>query len=330
MSGTDIFISYSREDRAAARHFAECFEQEGFTVWWDAALHSGETFDEVIENELKAAHAVVVLWSPRSVASRWVRAEATLADRRNKLAPVIIEACDRPIIFELTHTADLSNWTGDVVDGAWRLFVHDLHRVVDRSKGGGLASDKPRSAPAAPEPSAARSYSHGGKRKGEGEGKGKGEIDKVDSLMLALSSLQNAISKTKAFGQAPADDDDDDDEESATQIYTGSGVPGGDEFHCLELTDGDTLEKRYVVGKGGLKIGRTAPADVVLADGRVSRTHCQVDLADGGLMVTDLASTNGTFVDDQRIKVATVIEPGAQVRVGNVTLTYVVRTLAEV
>src|SRR5215213_1144219 len=86
MSGTDIFLSYARADRAAARMFAEAFIDEGFNVWWDAVLHSGETFDEVIEQRLRDAAAVVVLWSPRSVASRWVRAEATQADRRNKLA----------------------------------------------------------------------------------------------------------------------------------------------------------------------------------------------------------------------------------------------------
>ena len=83
--------------------FADALTQEGFSVWWDASLHSGETFDEVIEQRLRDAGAVVVLWSPRSVASRWVRAEATLADRRKKLVPAIIEPCDRPIIFELTH-----------------------------------------------------------------------------------------------------------------------------------------------------------------------------------------------------------------------------------
>jgi hypothetical protein len=38
VSDTDIFLSYSREDRSAARHFAESFAEEGFTVWWDAAL----------------------------------------------------------------------------------------------------------------------------------------------------------------------------------------------------------------------------------------------------------------------------------------------------
>ena len=120
MTALDVFISYSREDRSHARRFAERFTEEGLAVWWDAALHSGETFDEVIETALKTAKAVVVLWSPRSVSSRWVRAEATLADRQNKLVPVTIEPCDRPIIFELTHTSDLSHWDGSTTDPAWR------------------------------------------------------------------------------------------------------------------------------------------------------------------------------------------------------------------
>ena len=130
MSGPDIFLSYARSDRAVARMFAEAFSDEGFKVWWDASLHSGETFDEVIEKNLRDAKAVVVLWSPRSVASRWVRAEATQADRKNKLVPAMIEPCDRPVIFELTHTADLIDWTGDITDIHWRTFMDDLRRLI--------------------------------------------------------------------------------------------------------------------------------------------------------------------------------------------------------
>ncbi|WP_294124142.1 toll/interleukin-1 receptor domain-containing protein, partial [Sphingomonas sp.] len=150
MSGPDIFISYSREERQAARHFAECFAQEGFAVWWDAALRSGETFDEVIERELRASRAVVVLWSPRSVASRWVRAEATLADRANKLVPVIIESCSLPIIFELTQAADLANWTGDTADTRWQTLVSDLRRLVEPHKDDAHASPAPQPVAKAP------------------------------------------------------------------------------------------------------------------------------------------------------------------------------------
>jgi hypothetical protein len=74
----DIFLSYGHDDLSTASRFAKGFEREGFTVWWDASLRSGEAFDAAIESALKGAKAVVVLWSRTSVQSRWVRAEATV------------------------------------------------------------------------------------------------------------------------------------------------------------------------------------------------------------------------------------------------------------
>ncbi len=127
----DIFLSYNREDQATARRVAESFEREGFTVWWDATLRSGEAYDEVTETALRTAKAVVVLWSRKSVVSRWVRAEATLADRNKTLVPAMIEPCDRPIMFELTQTADLTRWDGSATDEAWKAFVADVKRFVE-------------------------------------------------------------------------------------------------------------------------------------------------------------------------------------------------------
>ena len=129
----DIFLSYNREDQAVARRFAEAFATEGFDVWWDATLKSGEAYDEVTETALRTAKAVVVLWSPRSVVSRWVRAEATLADRNKTLVPCTIEACERPIMFELTQTAELSHWQGEAGDPAWVAFLGDVRRFVAKA-----------------------------------------------------------------------------------------------------------------------------------------------------------------------------------------------------
>lgn len=128
---TDIFLSYSREDQARAKVFAEAFEAQGFSVWWDVGLKTGEAYDEVTENALRTAKAVVVLWSPRSVVSRWVRAEATLADRNRTLVPCMIEACERPIMFELTQTAELGHWNGDTSDRSWRAFLTDVRRFLN-------------------------------------------------------------------------------------------------------------------------------------------------------------------------------------------------------
>jgi TolB-like protein/tetratricopeptide (TPR) repeat protein len=130
----DIFLSYSRDDQARAKLFAEAFAREGFEVWWDVGLRAGEAYDAVTEQALRDAKAVVVLWSQRSVTSRWVRAEATLALRSNTLVPVSIEPCERPIMFELTHTAELTHWTGDATDPAFRSFIEDLRGFVAREK----------------------------------------------------------------------------------------------------------------------------------------------------------------------------------------------------
>jgi TolB-like protein len=143
VSTPDIFLSYNREDSDRARHFADAFAAEGLDVWWDVALRSGEAYDEVTENALHDAKAVVVLWSPRSVVSRWVRAEATQAERNKTLVPAMIEPCRRPIMFELTQTAELSHWKGDTRDHAWQEFIKDVRNFVGRENPAPAAAPTP-------------------------------------------------------------------------------------------------------------------------------------------------------------------------------------------
>ena len=155
---SQIFLSYNREDQARAELFAEGFTRAGLSVWWDTALRSGEAYDEVTEAALRGAKAVVVLWSPRSVVSRWVRAEATLADRNKTLVPATIEPCERPIMFELTQTAELTHWQGEDTDRIWQGFVADVRRFVERD----TAEIAPSSAaPLAPAPTPPKRGKHG-------------------------------------------------------------------------------------------------------------------------------------------------------------------------
>lgn len=126
----DIFLSYNRNDQDIAQRYRDALVAEGFDVWWDVGLKSGEAYDEVTEAALRNSLTVVVLWSQRSVASRWVRAEATLADRGGTLLPVMIEPCDRPIMFELVQTADHSHWRGNIADQTWLDFVAEVRRKV--------------------------------------------------------------------------------------------------------------------------------------------------------------------------------------------------------
>ncbi len=136
----DIFLSYNREDQPRAKAFADAFQAQGFDVWWDATLRSGEAYDQVTEKALREAKAVVVLWSKKSVESRWVRAEATLADRNKTLVPCMIEACERPIMFELTQTAELSHWQGQPDDRVWAAFLADVKRFVAKEAAPAVAT----------------------------------------------------------------------------------------------------------------------------------------------------------------------------------------------
>ena len=95
----DIFISYKKEDFASAERVATALRGEGFSVWWDDGLTPKAAWDATVEGEIAAAASVVVLWSPRSVASDWVRTEAHYAQDKGKLVPVMIETCTLPLAF---------------------------------------------------------------------------------------------------------------------------------------------------------------------------------------------------------------------------------------
>ena len=109
----EIFISYASKDRARAGMLAQALGARGWSIWWDREIPLGKSFDEVIEKALADAQCVVVLWSAVSIASDWVRNEASEAKRRGILIPVFIEPVEAPLAFRLLNGADLRDWRGD-------------------------------------------------------------------------------------------------------------------------------------------------------------------------------------------------------------------------
>ncbi|WP_310475925.1 TIR domain-containing protein [Sandarakinorhabdus sp.] len=126
----DIFLSYSRNDLATAGQMAAVLQAAGHDVWWDQALKAGAVYDRVTETALREARLVVVLWSAASVDSDWVRSEATIALQRGALVPVMIEACQRPVMFELRQSADLVGWKGNAKDPRLAAFLADVTRQL--------------------------------------------------------------------------------------------------------------------------------------------------------------------------------------------------------
>ncbi len=81
---------------------------------------------------------------------------------------------------------------------------------------------------------------------------------------------------------------------------------------------GDSLTFR--LRPGAIKtVGRAARADFILDAALVSRLHCRITAGDENLDVVDLSSTNGTYVNDRRIKHAK-LKRGDRLRVGRVEL----------
>ncbi|MBS1875422.1 MAG: toll/interleukin-1 receptor domain-containing protein [Acidobacteria bacterium] len=133
----DVFISYSGDDRGKAEVLARALAGQGWQVWWDRSIPTGEEYRTVIETALRDARCVLVLWSPRSVRSRWVCAEAEDAWSRQALVPVQIEACRPPLPFGTLQTADLTRWGGDASDPAFARLAADIERFAPRTASAG-------------------------------------------------------------------------------------------------------------------------------------------------------------------------------------------------
>lgn len=77
----------------------------------------------------------------------------------------------------------------------------------------------------------------------------------------------------------------------------------------------------FQLGEQPITIGRSADADIVLLDEKVSRIHCGVRLWDGDFYIKDLKSKNGTWVNQERVEVAK-LRANDTIRVGSTVFTF--------
>ncbi len=81
---------------------------------------------------------------------------------------------------------------------------------------------------------------------------------------------------------------------------------------------------RHPLEPPGLVIGRGTSADLRINDPGISRRHAEIRVVPGGMVpqvsVVDLGSTNGLFVNGQRVQQAT-LDDGSELRIGNTTMT---------
>ncbi len=108
----DIFISYSKSDHALALKLSAFLESEGWTVWWDKSLGAADLYRDEIMKQLVSSRAVITIWSPNSIRSDWVRAEAGRAKADGKLIPVKtseLTYADIPLPFGEMHTESVAS-----------------------------------------------------------------------------------------------------------------------------------------------------------------------------------------------------------------------------
>jgi hypothetical protein len=129
---TDVFLSYSSKDRAAAEAVQKSLTARGFDVFWDQEIPPGTDWDTWIRAKLAGAKVVIVLWSHASIASQNVRHEAMIARDAQKIVPVMLDALapeDFPMGLYLVQGVQLLDWRNAGAKGYERLTAEAAARL---------------------------------------------------------------------------------------------------------------------------------------------------------------------------------------------------------
>src|ERR1700694_1687274 len=79
-------------------------------------------------------------------------------------------------------------------------------------------------------------------------------------------------------------------------------------------------ERRESFDKNEINVGRVQGNDLMLPKGNVSKHHARLLYRDGRFIVTDLKSTNGTYVNGRKIAQATIVREGDKIYIGDFVL----------
>lgn len=87
-----VFISYSHTDRDFAHRLVDSLEARGIEAWIDDRIDYGSRWPRVIQEHLDQCAAFVLVMSPRSYESEWVRNELAYAmSKRKPIFPLLLE-----------------------------------------------------------------------------------------------------------------------------------------------------------------------------------------------------------------------------------------------
>ena len=137
----DVFVSYARSTEACARALADIIEGDGFSVWYDARLPAHRAYADVIQEQLDAAKAVLIIWSKEAVRSHWVRSEADRGRVNGTLIQLRIEDCALPMPFDQIQCPLVSAWKGSRSASQLAPIIQSLSELLNA--GGATAAPAP-------------------------------------------------------------------------------------------------------------------------------------------------------------------------------------------
>ena len=123
----------------------------------------------------------------------------------------------------------------------------------------------------------------------------------VEAANIGSTQHINLADLATALGEVPPGS-------AAAEVVPGSPLKAG---RLVSLTDG----REYAVGPGGVFLGRDAASDIVVTSGEASRRHAQILPTSQGYVIND-SSTNGTWVNDDRVEGSRVLSRSDVIRIG--------------
>jgi FHA domain len=145
------------------------------------------------------------------------------------------------------------------------------------------------------------------------------------ALGVAAAALPEVARNLAATQSDSAPDLADDTLIEATlNLRPGQGVmrqAAPEPQHHLVILQPESAVRRVALPPGPLTIGRAPPCALLLEGADVSRVHCRIDVEGDEVSVTDLNSTNGTFVDKKRLAGTAPLPHGTLLRVGTYVMT---------
>jgi adenylate cyclase len=133
-----VFVSYARSDEPVAKEIADGLREAGYEVWRDDELPAHRAYAEVIEERIRGASAVVVLWSADAAKSQWVRAEADTARSAKTLIQATLDGSIPPLPFNQIQCADLKAWEGQRDSTGWAKLLASVAALA----GAGAATEE--------------------------------------------------------------------------------------------------------------------------------------------------------------------------------------------